>query len=88
MTITLGFIGLMVSLLVQIIKVKYDFSKPQTLMLVAGISLVTAIGFKLLVHYGMWEAFWAIVVSTGAIYAFILKHVFKAVEDIDIDADL
>ena len=88
MTIALGFIGVVVSLIVQVIKVKYKLSKVQTLMVVAFVSFVTAILFKALAHYGLWEAFIAIVVSTGAIYTFILKHVFDAVDNIDKDADI
>ena len=88
MTIALGFIGMAVSVFVQVIKVRYNFSKPQTLMLVAGISFVGAVAFKLLTHYGLWEAFWAIVVSAGAIYAFILKHVFKTGGGVDNGKDV
>ena len=88
MTIALGFVGIVVSLLVQVIKVNNNLSKVQTLMVVAFISFITAILFKALMHYGLWEAFIAIVVSTGAIYTFILKHMFDAVDKIDTGGDL
>lgn len=77
MELALVFGGVAVSLLVQWLKKAFGTAKVGTMTIVVVLALVGGIGFQLLSHYGLWEAFIQVLVSAGAFYAFIVKNVSK-----------
>lgn len=85
MEIALVFGGVVVSLLVEFVKRKWNLSASGVMLFVAGLSLVGGIAYKVLLAYGMWEAFVGVLVAAGAFYAFVIKNV-KDVAQADHDA--
>jgi hypothetical protein len=70
--------GALVSGLVEIIKRSYNTSTSVTLIIVGVLSIVVALGFVILQHFGLFEAFLQIAITAGAVYAFFLKNVLPS----------
>lgn len=75
MEIALIFGGVLVSLVVEFVKNKFKLNAAGVMLFVAGLSLVGGVAYKVLLAYGMWEAFVGVLVAAGAFYAFIIKNV-------------
>jgi hypothetical membrane protein len=77
MDTTLLFVGVLVSLLITFIKTKLWKTANVTgsILIVAAISLIGAGIYTALIHYGYWDAFWKIIVTAGAFYAYVTKNV-------------
>lgn len=67
-------IGAIVSGIVQYIKKITGSNTTATLMVVAIMSLIAGAVYYYLVGTGYWEIFLKILVSAGAIYAFVVKR--------------
>lgn len=67
--------GVLISSLVEYLKRKFRTSRKGTFALIAVIAILGASAFKALAFYGLWEAFFGILVIAGAFYAFIIKNV-------------
>lgn len=78
MEIALIFGGVLVSLVVQFVKSKFNLNAAGVMLFVAALSVVGGVAYQLLTHYGMWEAFVQVLLSAGAFYAFIIKNVKDA----------
>lgn len=70
---TLGFVGVVVTVLMQYLKKKLRTNKLGNAMLTLAISFIAAVGFKVLSDLGLWESFWAVVVTASMVYNFIVK---------------
>lgn len=70
--------GLVVSSIVEWAKRKYGLDTLGVLLLVGAVSLIGALAYTTLLHFGLWNAFLGLLVSAGAIYTFILKNVLPA----------
>lgn len=75
MEIALIFGGILVSLVVEFAKKKLKLNTAGTMAFVAALSLIGGVAYKVLLAYGLWEAFIGVVASAGAFYAFIIKNV-------------
>ena len=75
MDIALLFGGVVVSLIVQAIKKYAGTDTPGTLISVVVLSILGGVGFWYLQHANLWNAFLEIIISCGAVYAFIIKNV-------------
>lgn len=75
MEIALIFGGILVSLVVEFAKNKLKLNTFGTMVFVAALSLIGGVAYKVLLAYGLWEAFIGVVASAGAFYAFIIKNV-------------
>lgn len=75
MEIALIFGGILVSLVVEFAKNKLKLNTAGTMVFVAALSLVGGVAYKVLLAYGLWEAFIGVIASAGAFYAFIIKNV-------------
>lgn len=75
MEIALIFGGILVSLVVEFAKNKLKLNTFGTMAFVAALSLIGGVAYKVLLAYGLWEAFIGVVASAGAFYAFIIKNV-------------
>lgn len=75
MEIALIFGGVLVSLIVELAKKKLKLNAGGIMLFVAVLSLFGGIAYKVLLAYGLWEAFIGVLVASGAFYAFIIKNV-------------
>ncbi|MFA5050996.1 MAG: hypothetical protein WC499_02680 [Patescibacteria group bacterium] len=74
-TITLMFVGVVVSLLVSYLKNKFVLQGNSVLLLVAVIALIGAFIYSTLLQFGYWDAVLNVIVYAGAFYAFIVKTI-------------
>ena len=86
MEIALIFGGILVSLIVEFVKNKAKLNTAGTMIFVAALSLGGGVLYKVLLAYGLWEAFIGVIASAGAFYAFIIKNV-KDVASAPVDYD-
>lgn len=75
MDIAIIFGGVLVSLIVELTKKKFNLNMAGTMVFVAVLSLVGGVAYKVLLAYGMWEAVIGVLAAAGAFYAFIIKNV-------------
>lgn len=75
MQLGLIFGGIVVSLIVQFLKKRFETNSAGNMVAVVTLAIVGAVGYKLLNHYGMWEAFLQLLTVAGAFYAFIIRNV-------------
>lgn len=75
MEIALIFGGVIISLVVEFAKNKLKLNAAGVMAFVAGLSLLGGVAYKVLLAYGLWEAFVGVLVAAGAFYAFIIKNV-------------
>lgn len=88
MDIAIIFGGVLVSLVVEFTKKKLNLNTAGVMIFVAVLSLVGGVAYKLLLAYGMWDAFIGVIASAGAFYAFIIKNVKEVTADTSVQADL
>lgn len=74
--------GVLVSLLVELVKKKFNLNAAGVMLFVAVLSLIGGFAYKAMLAYGLWEAFIGVLVASGAFYAFIIKNV----KDLSADA--
>lgn len=67
-------VGVIVSLLVQLLKNKYGTKSPATLAIVLAASIIAAWGYTYLQSVGLWEVFLPILTTAGAFYTFIIAR--------------
>ena len=76
-----AFVGAIVSLLVQVIKKLYReyISEEWQDIAVLGTLILFSIGgaaiYQVLVHQGLWECFYKVIVNAAAIWALLIKRV-------------
>lgn len=87
MDIAIIFGGVLVSLVVEFTKKKFNLNAAGVMIFVAVLSLLGGVAYKLLLTYGLWEAFIGVIASAGAFYAFIIKNV-KDISSSPVEADL
>lgn len=71
------FLGVLVSALVQVFKVKWGLTSFKTLATVAGLSLVAAGAYTLLVDTYYWPVVVAVATTAGAFYTFVISRFEK-----------
>lgn len=74
MDATLLFLGVIVSVVVQLIKIKFGTDRLKTLLSVVVLSLLVGAGSWYLKNLGLWESFYQVIITAGAVYAFIIKN--------------
>ena len=79
MDASLLFVGVIVSLVVQAIKMYFGTNTTGTLLAVAVLSLVAAFGAVELQSLGYWTSFLQILTVSGAFYGFIVKNSTDAI---------
>lgn len=72
--LTLGIVGVIVSGLVQVLKNRWATGRDETLLLVAGISVVAGLGYYLVQRADLLEPIMAILGFSTVIYSFIIKR--------------
>lgn len=75
MEIALVFGGVIISLVVELAKSKLKLNSAGVMLFVAILSLLGGVAYKVLLAYGLWQAFVGVLVASGAFYAFIIKNV-------------
>lgn len=68
-------IGALVSGLVEIIKKKFGSVTWLTYFIIAILSLIAAGVYQTISYFGYWEIVYKIVLSAGAIYAFVIRPI-------------
>ena len=66
-------IGAIVTGVMQIIKKYFGTTGWMTYLVLALLSLAAALVYYVIVEFGYWEIFYKVVLSAGAIYAFIVR---------------
>lgn len=79
MDASLIFVGVLVSLVVQGIKMYFGTNTTATLLSVAALSLLAAFGAVELQSLGYWTSFLQILTVAGAFYGFIIKNSADAI---------
>jgi hypothetical protein len=80
MEITLLFLGVVVSAVVQFLKTKFNLDTLTTVFVVVGMSLLGALAMWGVEYFGWREAFLQILMTAGAFYAFIIRNIEKTLE--------
>lgn len=68
------FIGVIVSLLVQWLKTKYETSSWKTMAILIAVAVVASAGYTYVSYLGMWEVVAKVLTTAGAFYAFIIQR--------------
>jgi len=81
MEVTLLFLGVLVSAVVQLIKKYAGTNTLTTVIATVILALGAAIASQVLSYYGWTEAFMQILTTAGAFYAFIIRNIEKGLEE-------
>jgi hypothetical protein len=77
MELSLLFVGILVSLVVQFIKTRFKTTQIGTLLAVAVMAIVGSTAAYFLTEYDLYEVVLQILATAGAFYAFIIRTVEK-----------
>lgn len=80
MEAALAFVGILVSLLAQLIKKYTGTTSTGTLLAVAVLAVVGAVGAEYITKAGYMEVLYKILATAGAFYAFIVLNVEKSLK--------
>jgi uncharacterized membrane protein YeaQ/YmgE (transglycosylase-associated protein family) len=80
MEAALAFVGILVSLLAQVIKKYTGTSSAGTLLSVAVLAILGAFGAEYIAKAGYLEALYKILATAGAFYAFIVLNIEKSLK--------
>ena len=72
--LTLGIVGAFVTALVQVLKNKLTLEKDETLLLVAGLSVVAGLGYYFIERADLLQPMITILGIATTIYAFLVKR--------------
>lgn len=67
-------IGVLVSLAVQFLKVRFGTNNPATLAIVAVLSIAGAYVYTLLSVSGLWDSILPVLTTAGAFYTFVIAR--------------
>jgi len=68
------FLGVVVSLVIQIVKKSLKLGEYETLAVLVSLCMVAAVIYASLTAFGVWDAVYNVLVTAGAFYAFVIQR--------------